>query len=254
MALTRVRSPILTYHSIDNSGSTISVPPVQFEKQMAYLHRKAYRSVTLSEMVRKVLSGATCSERTVVLTFDDGFRNVAEVARPILQRYGFSATIFVATNYVGNNCGWMTERPVCELPVMTWSEIEDMHGSNFDIQPHSRSHPFLTRLADDEAFDEIASGKQELETRLNKVCDVFCYPHGDYDDRIVALLKKAGFLGAVTIDFGRRNSADDLYRLKRLGSAHFARSQLRFRASLTGHYELCLGIKHSSTNLLRRRR
>ncbi len=210
---------------------------------MAYIYRNGYRTISLSELINRIRAGTTQTEKNLVLTFDDGYKNNFEVAYPILERYGFTATIFTATSFIGGRCSWTKHKTIPELPMMRWKEIEHLHHNCFDIQPHSSTHPYLTELTDDKACQEIIASKQKLERRLGKLCDVFCYPYGDFDERIIALVQEAGFLGAVTIDFGRHNTKEDIFRLKRLGSARFANSFLRFKAALFGIYDIYLGTK-----------
>jgi peptidoglycan/xylan/chitin deacetylase (PgdA/CDA1 family) len=242
--------PILTFHSIDNSGSVVSVSPTMFEKQMSYLYNKGYKTISSYELIEKIKLGKNIAAKEIVLTFDDGFRNNKQIAYPILKRYGFTATIFITTGYIGGKCSWNRDNTIPELPMLSWEEIEQLHQHHFDIQPHSCTHTYLTRLTDDEACQEIIVSKEEVESRLNKSCDVFCYPYGDFDERIMTLVKQAGFLGAVTIEFGRLNIKEDIFCLKRLGSACFADSIVRFKASLSGIFDTCLEMKRWLSSLI----
>ena len=207
------------------------------------MHQSGYRTIPLCEMVDGLLSNSSALDKTVVVTFDDGFKSSIETALPILERYGFAATIFVTTGYVGQRCGWVAEGPISEFHLMTWQEIEMLHRHGFDIQPHSCSHPFLTGLTDEQVRHEITKSKQEIESRLDKRCAIFCYPYGDFNDRIISLVKQAGYSGAVTVEFGRYNRPGDVYRLARLGTAHFADSMLRFKAGLAGTYDCLVEMK-----------
>lgn len=99
--------PILCYHSIDNSGSLISTAPSLFTKQIEYLKKHHYRVVSLSELLRVLHAREFVSPKTVVMTFDDGYKNNYTYAFPLLKSCGFSATIFLATEYVGQKAGWM---------------------------------------------------------------------------------------------------------------------------------------------------
>ena len=102
--------PILTYHSIDDSGSLISVSPAAFGAQMEYLHSNGFRALSLRDYVTRLPLGRLPARGAFVITFDDGFRNVHEIALPILRRLGFAATVFVPTDHVGGSATW-TMRP-----------------------------------------------------------------------------------------------------------------------------------------------
>jgi len=102
-----VSIPILCYHSIDESGSLISTAPSLFAKQVEYLRKHRYRVLSLSEMLRLLHAREFVPSKAVVMTFDDGYENNYTYAFPLLRSCGFSATIFLATEYVGQNAGWM---------------------------------------------------------------------------------------------------------------------------------------------------
>src|SRR5215831_16583733 len=99
--MTQFPIPILTYHSIDDSGSVISTSPEVFRRQMECLHALNCKVISLKEFARVINEGAGLPRRTVVLTFDDGFRNFAAEAFPVLRRYGFQATVFLVTDTAG---------------------------------------------------------------------------------------------------------------------------------------------------------
>lgn len=94
------------YHSIDESGSCVSVSPSDFRLQMAYLKRKGYQTLSLSDFCNFFDSGLSVGRNSVVITFDDGYRNNYEEAFPILREYGFRATIFLITDYIGKTAQW----------------------------------------------------------------------------------------------------------------------------------------------------
>ncbi|MEO6051263.1 MAG: polysaccharide deacetylase family protein, partial [Pyrinomonadaceae bacterium] len=93
--------PILTYHSIDESGSVISTAPDVFRQQMKFLKEANWNVVSLSELACLFLNKTPLKSQTAVLTFDDGFRNFYTTAFPILEEYNFKATVFLVTDYCG---------------------------------------------------------------------------------------------------------------------------------------------------------
>src|SRR5205807_2425452 len=99
------RAPVLTYHSLDDSGSPISVAPALFRWQMGYLHQLGWRTLTLDELLAGHERGAW-PERTFSLMFDDGFANLLERGLTVLAEYGFSATVFVVAGWVGRSNDW----------------------------------------------------------------------------------------------------------------------------------------------------
>src|SRR5579859_7292887 len=96
---------ILTYHSISDGASPLKIPPGLFAQQMEWLHANA-RVSSLNQVVSALSQRKSLPERTVVVTFDDGFRDFYSSAAPVLRRLGLPATIFLPTNYCGRTNGW----------------------------------------------------------------------------------------------------------------------------------------------------
>jgi peptidoglycan/xylan/chitin deacetylase (PgdA/CDA1 family) len=227
--------PILTYHSIDDSGSLISVSPADFTAQMEYLHHHGFRSLSLRDYVTQLPLGRLPARGACVITFDDGFRNVHEIALPILRRLGFVATVFVPVDHVGGSATWTMRPGLPQLPLMSWEELAELQAAGFDIQSHACKHPFLTALNRAAATREIVESKREIERRLRNATDLFCYPYGDWNADVAAILRDAGYRGAVSLEFGVNPRRGDLFRLRRIGSAHFT-SPAKFEACIWGMY------------------
>ncbi len=98
--------PILTYHSIDNSGSVISTTPERFRSQMQYLSDSSFNVISLNEIATCIREKQPFPSRSLAITFDDGFKNNYDIAYPVLKEYGFSAIIFLVTGYCGRNNRW----------------------------------------------------------------------------------------------------------------------------------------------------
>jgi peptidoglycan/xylan/chitin deacetylase (PgdA/CDA1 family) len=166
------RRAILTYHSLDDSGSVISVAPQLFARQMELLASSGVRVVRLSE-----LRGA--SSPALALTFDDGFQNFADVAAPELARHGFPATVFLVTDYCGGKNNWPSQRPsIPILPLMGWSTIAELSGAGIDFGAHTATHPDLAQLDDAAAREEILRSKRRAEDATGKAVASFAYPYG----------------------------------------------------------------------------
>jgi peptidoglycan/xylan/chitin deacetylase (PgdA/CDA1 family) len=168
------RSCILTYHSVDTSGSVISVSPGMFREQMNWLAGTGTRVVPLSEIQE--------SPAAVALTFDDGFQNFFEHALPVLDEHRFPATVFVVSSYSGAINTWPSQPvrpPVPQLPLMSWSELEQAAQAGIRIGSHSATHPFLTRLAEPEVEEELRLSRTMIEDRTGRSVTDFAYPYGD---------------------------------------------------------------------------
>jgi len=207
--------PILIYHSIDNSNSNISISPEIFVKQMGFLKAAGFQVISLSQLVSIVRPEMRASEKLLVLTFDDGLKNFYTAAWPILSQYGFSATIFVPTDFIGKESRWYADYGLKPLPMLDWQEIRELAKNGMDIQSHGCSHLKLTDLTLSEIEREVRESKKVLEKGLGKSIDFFCYPFGEVDRNIIETLKSAGYKGATCMDQGLYKVGDDPYLIKR---------------------------------------
>ncbi|HDL65307.1 MAG TPA: polysaccharide deacetylase family protein [Proteobacteria bacterium] len=210
-----VRSPvpIFAYHSLDESGSFLSFSPEIFRRQMEFLHSRGYRVYTVSEYTKLLYEGGEMAIPAVVLTFDDGFANFLTEAAPVLRKYGYRATVYIPTDFIGRQSDFTS---LVDLPILSGNEIRKLAEEGFEIGSHSRSHPNLTRLTPDQARNEIVRSKVVLEDLTGKEVRTFCYPRGDYNREIIELVKEAGYQAAVSLRPGNRNSIADTHILHRI--------------------------------------
>ncbi len=215
-------APILAYHSIDESRSFVSIAPAQFEEQMHYLWSRGFKSISLRENIQYRMLEKPIPSRRFVLTFDDGYKNNYDIAFPILKKFGFTATIFVVTGLIGKVSSWVEHENMLILPLLSWDEIIEMKKYGIDIQPHTQSHPDLTTLDIKKIKEEIINSKGEIEKRLGDMVDLFCYPYGRFDNRVVEVLQQSGFKGAVTTRLSMNHFPANPFMLGRIGS-HWCR-------------------------------
>lgn len=237
------RIPVLLYHSIDNSGSVISITPTEFKAHMKYLKNNGYQTLSLIKFVKYISMSEKPQTKSVIITFDDGFKNNISEAFPILRNYGFTATIFLVTNHIGGVFSWDGHASIPQLPLLSWEEIEKMSASGIDFGAHSCNHPFLTRIPRGEQKKEILNSRMIIEERLNKPVTFFCHPYGDTNYQTQQVVRECGYVGAFGgLDYSLANSKNNLYNLKRVGTARF-RSIQDFKAGLVGTYEWYIKMK-----------
>lgn len=205
------RAVILMYHAIaDRPDYAASVKPEEFARQMAYLAERRYDVISLGELVRR-MSASEPLGGTVVITFDDGYLDNLTVAYPILKRYGFPATIFVTTD----SAGAADKRGLMRLSIEQWKELES--SGLVSLEPHSRTHPHLSRLPREQARNEIEGSKKALEEALGKTCRFFATPYGDFNEETIRLIREAGFIAATTVaERTTASAATDPMRLPRM--------------------------------------
>jgi peptidoglycan/xylan/chitin deacetylase (PgdA/CDA1 family) len=175
--------PILTFHAIDNQPSVISFRPRLFEQAMARLHESGYRTLSLSELVKCLRRGGPFPERSLVITFDDGYQSVDEQAFPILQRHGYSATVFLTVGKNGNRTEQGRLPSMCNRSMLSWGEIREMQRWGIAFGAHTLTHPDLTRSYGEHLEAEIVKSKIVIEDALGAQVTSFAYPFGRYDDR-----------------------------------------------------------------------
>jgi peptidoglycan/xylan/chitin deacetylase (PgdA/CDA1 family) len=225
---------ILFYHRVSDDHDELAVTPRRFRQQMDYLASQSYRVVDVLEAV-KLLDNGAASAKTVGLSFDDGFVDVAEQALPILQERGFRATVFVATAVTAGwaKFGWYREQP----PILGWDEIVDLdREGTFQFEAHSLTHPNLSALREEEAEEEIAGSKAALEAQLGRPAQLFAYPTGLYGLRERALAEAAGYRAAVTCEPGLNTRGTDRFCLRRR-QVDAGDSLLDFLAKLGGGHD-----------------
>ena len=184
---------IITYHSVDDSGSVISTHPARFEQHLDILMDRNVPVVALRELLDPG------SEGGVALTFDDGFVNFAELAWPMLRKRGLPATLFVATDWVGGENAWDPgDGRIPRLPLMGWPTLTQFAREGLDVQSHTCSHPRLPDLPDDAIVRELVESRAAIAERFGHESRVLAYPYGAYDSRVVAATRSAGYAYAVT--------------------------------------------------------
>jgi peptidoglycan/xylan/chitin deacetylase (PgdA/CDA1 family) len=210
---------------------------------MRYLKCSGYETISLNEYVDYLMGGSESPEKRVVITFDDGFRNNYTEAFPILKKYGFIATIFISTDHVGNKSSWERDASIPELPMLTWDEIKEMGGYGINFESHACGHCYLSKLSRDEARYELIKSKTTIESKTGRKVEFFCHPYGDWSADTKRLAKECGYVAAFTRPgFSSVSSKEDLYDLKRIGTAQFSCLE-DFKAGLLGTYDWYVKLK-----------
>jgi peptidoglycan/xylan/chitin deacetylase (PgdA/CDA1 family) len=226
---------ILFYHRVSNDRDELAVTPAAFAEQMDYLASKVYRVVDVLTAIDMLDSGKPLA-RTVALTFDDGFLDVAEHALPILSERGFQGTVFVSPAVTDGRTAfsWYSEQ---QPPLLNWDDIVELdRDGTLRFEAHSLTHPNLPALDEGAAKEEIAGSKRELENRLGRVVRAFSYPSGLYGEREARLAAEAGYKIAVSCEPGVNDSSTNRFTLKRR-QVDARDSLLDFRAKLGGGHD-----------------
>jgi GT2 family glycosyltransferase/peptidoglycan/xylan/chitin deacetylase (PgdA/CDA1 family) len=196
----RFHGRILCYHRVSDSHNPAlaewAVRPESFRRQMQHLRAKGYQVVTVRELLAAFAAGRSLPP-TVAITFDDGYRDVVENALPILQELEFPATMYVVPGRVGASAEWDVKFGGDMAPLANACELRRLVDAGWEIGHHTRSHPDLTELNDEQLHDEIDTARHELEAIVQTPVTTFAYPFGLYDRRVRTEVQAAGFDGAL---------------------------------------------------------
>jgi peptidoglycan/xylan/chitin deacetylase (PgdA/CDA1 family) len=230
---------ILFYHRIADEPDSLAVRPHAFRRQVEYLAAQGFRIVDVPEAARLAASGET--GRVVGMSFDDGYRDVIENGRAVLEQHDATVTVFVVPGVIDGTARftWYDRQP----PVLGWDEITDLdRGSPFRFEPHTLTHPNLLALPEQEARSEIAGSRDRVAERLGRPAEAFCYPAGLYTDRERSLVADAGFSAAVTCDPGANGPATDPLLLHRT-AVELRDGLVDFAAKVAGAHDTPLPLR-----------
>jgi peptidoglycan/xylan/chitin deacetylase (PgdA/CDA1 family) len=187
--------PILCYHNVgpQTRGRLLMAVSV-FEEQMRYLKREGYHVITLRQFLEFSALRRQLPRKTVVLTFDDGWRSFKEHAYPILKELGYPATLFIYTDFIGARIA------------LSWQELKELADEGFDIQAHSKTHGDMRRKpaeSDDEyqrrLQAELVQPLALFQQRIGQTPRILAYPYGSHDDDVISRVREAGYVAALDV-------------------------------------------------------
>lgn len=220
------RIPILTYHSIDESGSVISTSLDVFRRQMKSLAESGHEAISLSQLVDTFKNSQKFPTKAIVLTFDDGFQNFYTRAYPVLEQYDFKATVFLVTDFCGGYNDWAGNPPeLHQSKLLSWSEIRELSEYGIDFGSHTRTHPDLTKLPLELIEAELSESKASIEDALGSKVDTFAYPFGKCDPAVREAAVKS-FSAACSTNLGKVQPGDDFFSLRRIDSYYLKSRKL----------------------------
>ena len=215
--------PVLMYHSLEGNKNDISVNNKSttialedFETQMALLNEMGYETISIDQLLNGSLSNS--KKKQVVITFDDAFYTTLKDAAPVLEKYNYTATLFLPIGPVNKGsffdfqgfAGIKNDRP------LTWDEVMQLDKAGWSIQSHGINHPRMSELKMNQIEEELLHSKNILETKLKKEVKYFAYPFGDYDRRVLKTIATAGYQAAFTVHLGKTVTNANPFRLRRI--------------------------------------
>ncbi len=200
--------PILEYHMVTDNppidAEVYNVPPEEFAAQLDYLQQKGYTTLTLQEFMRAKHGKLTMPDKPIVLTFDDGYANIYTEMLPILEAHGMKAVVYVISNELGKD-GYLT-----------LEQVKDLQLRGVEIGSHTADHLALVGLEGEFLLNQVRNSKIYLEWSGLDTIYSFSYPNGAYNSELAELVKREGYLTAVTGDVGLNTMESNPYTLKRV--------------------------------------
>lgn len=202
--------PVVMYHSVSNDTASNKFAPLRitkdnFDAQMKYLKDNGYYTLTMDEINDFITKNKPIPEKSVVLTFDDGYEDNYTNVYPILRQYGFKATVFVVASSVDKDPNYLTS-----------VQLKDMQNNGVDIESGTYENVSLGNLTAAQQLKSLQNSKQLLESILNKKVNYVSYPFGSYNANTLDAANKAGYLLGLSRDGKWSYKTDGLYKLSRV--------------------------------------
>ncbi|MDF2503947.1 polysaccharide deacetylase family protein [Clostridium sp.] len=199
--------PVVMYHSVSNEPTlgNLRITKDNFEAQMKYLKDNGYYTLTMDEVNDFITKNKPIPEKSVALTFDDGYEDNYTNVYPVLKKYGFKATVFVVTSSVDKDSTYLTS-----------AQLKDMQANGVDIQSGTYANTKLGDLTMVQQLKSLQNSKQFLESLLNKKVNYVSYPFGSYNANTLDAANKAGYVLGLSRDGKWSYKTDGIYKLSRV--------------------------------------
>ena len=251
--------PILMYHSISAGGDagrnayyrTCTAPSV-FAEQMAFLARNGYQTIGMSEAIRRIGGAGRSTDKSVVITFDDGYGDFYTEAFPILCRFGYTATVFLPTAYIGQ-----TAQRFNGAMCLAWSQARELQKAGIEFGSHTVTHPQLRMVGRTQLRDEVQHSRSNIEDELGCPVESFSYPYAfpeadrSFVRQLRDILEEAGYKNGVSTIIGTASQTDDQLFLRRL-PANSDDDLPLFSAKLDGAYDWLHAFQYAAKLMTRR--
>lgn len=215
--------PILMYHKIGvpPAGSRLKklwVSPRQFRSQMSYLAEHGYKTITFVDLKKILDGGQPMARNTVIITFDDGYQNNYTQAFPVMKEFGFLGVVFLVVQTVGWENTWHDPASEIRIPMLTWTQVEEMQKAGFEVGSHTMTHSNLETLEWKQATEQITKSRRVLGEFVGQEPVSFAYPYGAGEDnpQLQKIVKDAGYAFAAGIHQGKADPQNKPFCLKRL--------------------------------------
>ncbi len=209
----------LLYHRFNESKyPSTSISKVLFRQQLSYLKKNQFEVLNFSDAILKLRSKDT-QGKYIVITIDDAFNSFMEHGFPIIKEFGFPATLFINTETVGSG------------DYLSWNDLKILAENNIEIGNHTHTHDYFldmdTASRQQTFFEDVYLAQELIKSNLNLKPSVFAFPYGEFDEGMIEIVKKMGFIGAAAQNSGVMSVYSDLYALPRFPMTdHYGKLEL----------------------------
>ena len=191
---------VLTYHHFsEQCSNALCIPVDEFARQMAFLKKEGYRTVTMKELLKFIDYQEPLPRKAVAITIDDGYRSVYDLAYSVLKKYDFTATLFIYTDFIDNSPN-----------ALTWEQLRELTQAGFEVEAHTITHADLTLKRQGESQAnylqrlrrELQVPRELIRKHLGQNPVWLAYPYGRWNNLVVSMAMEAGYRGGVTVTRG----------------------------------------------------
>lgn len=213
-----LRVPIIMYHHVQPLAmaeklghAPLTVDSRYFDQQMAYLSAGKFQTLSSEDLVHALLDHTSLPNKSVLLTFDDGYDDMYAYAFPTLEKYHLIGNFMISTGLVGVS-GYLT-----------WDELKDMQKSPYvRLYNHTWSHADLANSSHDKIESEMTMSQSQLATNLGIKPDIMAYPYGSFNDEVKQIIKEHGFVAAFSTIGGFEQCESQILELRRIHAGNTA--------------------------------
>ncbi len=197
---------ILTYHCIGyEKNNGLKLPEQQFRQQMKYIKDNGYTTITLDQLYKFMLENKPVPQKSVVITFDDGYVDNYQYAYPILKEFNLKATIFVISKTIDKRQNYMTS-----------NQLKELQANGIDIESHTLDHEDLPTLSYEKQLNILKESKKTLEKVLCKKVNYIAYPYAKYNPDTIRAARDAGYVMGFILGGKVARKNDGIYTLHRI--------------------------------------
>lgn len=213
--------PVLCYHNVSNvttkSHRLYILSEKKFSRQISWLKKGGYQAISLNALCDYLDYGIEIPQKSVVITFDDGYLDLKETVTPLLAKMKYCHTFFLNTNKLGKTTDWANK--AVKLPILSDKDIREMsheYGEYVSFQAHGKDHLDLSKLSQEMKIEEVVECINSLKLITNNPVQYLAYPYGKYDGNTPEIMRTFPIRGSFTTDQGLCRPGQDFHLLPRI--------------------------------------